>query len=55
MKKEQNLDIPHYCKNCGRCKDKTPMEVYKTLKVVRNTGWTHDIYCEELKRIVYGM
>lgn len=53
MKKDIVLEKPHYCQKCGKCRKTTT--VYENLKVVRNTGWTHDIYCEKLKRIVYGM
>lgn len=53
MKSKEKLEKPHYCKECGQCRQTTT--VYKNLKVVRNTGWTHDIYCEKLERIVYGM
>lgn len=53
MGKEKGLEKPTYCKGCNKCK--TGTTVLKNLKVVRNTGWTHDIYCEKLKCIVYRM
>lgn len=53
MKSKEKLEKPHYCQKCRKCRKTTT--AYENLKVVRNTGWTHDIYCEKLKRIVYGM
>lgn len=53
MKSKTELEKPGYCKDCKQCRN--TKTVYKNLKVVRNTGWTHDIYCEKLKTIVYGM
>lgn len=48
-----NNEKPHYCKECGKCRNiKT---IYNNLKVKNNTGWTHDIYCNKLSKIVYGM
>lgn len=45
--------IPHYCIACGKCKKFK--EIDENLKVIRNTGWTHDIYCKKLEETVYGM
>ena len=53
MKIKTGLEKPEYCKKCKQYRKATT--AYKNLKVVKNTGWTHDIYCEKLKRIVYGM
>ena len=55
MSKEQEIleNKPHYCKECGQCRKAATANKY--LKVKNNTGWTHDIYCEKRKEIVYGM
>lgn len=50
---EPEHEMPFYCKECGKCKE--DKEVYDNLKVVNNTGWTHDIKCLKLDKIVYGL
>lgn len=47
------IPMPFYCKECGKCKE--DKEAYDNLKVVNNTGWTHDIKCLKLKQIVYRL
>lgn len=52
-KKEYKFKMPFYCKDCGKCK--TDSEADENLKVVHNTGYTHDILCKKQNKIVYGL
>lgn len=45
IKKEHKLKMPFYCEDCGKCK--TASEANENLKIVHNTGWTHDILCKK--------
>lgn len=57
MKSKNEYDysktMPFYCEECGKCKDYT--ETDKNLKVIHNTGWTHDIFCQKLNKTVFGI
>lgn len=47
------FEMPFYCKDCGMCK--TDQESDENLKIVHNTGWTHDIFCKKKGHVVYGL
>ncbi|MCD8025071.1 MAG: hypothetical protein LUE64_06005 [Candidatus Gastranaerophilales bacterium] len=52
-KKEYKLEMPFYCKECGKCK--TDSEAYNELKIIHNTGYTCDVYCKKREQTVYGV
>jgi len=51
--KDKNIEMPFYCKVCGKCK--TDEGTHRNLKIKNNTGYTHDIYCLVKQQYVYGV
>lgn len=53
LKKEYKFVMPFYCKECGKCE--TDSEADANLKIIHNTGYTRDVYCEKREQVVYGV
>jgi hypothetical protein len=54
MKKVKVVEIPFYCRECGKC-GINAKEVENNLRIKNNTGYTHDIHCLKLGHTVYMM
>ena len=52
-KENHKHKMPFYCVQCNKCS--TDNEAINNLKVKNNTGYTHNIYCEKRKTVVYGL
>ena len=49
--KMKHFSLPEYC--CGKCKNFA--ESRKNLKIVNNTGYTHNLLCTKLNKVVWGL